>query len=435
MGPYLQAHSTETQAASAYRANRRKTMQVVITGLGAISAVGNSAPEMWQAIATGHSGVGPITRFDASEHATQFAAEVKDFSPSSYMNSREERRLDPFVHYAAAAAGEAIADAELEAYTDLDRERVGVLIGSGIGGIGTISDQVANLNAKGPRGISPFFIPAAIINMAGAWVATKWGFLGANFSLASACATGNHSIGEAAAMIRRDDADVVICGGAEAPIVPVGIGGFNALRALSTRNDDPVGACRPFDRDRNGFVMGEGAGVLVLESREHAQKRGAHIYAELAGYGASADAYHSVAPDPEGRGAALAMTQALASAGVQPQEVDYINAHGTGTELNDPIETTAIKQALGDAAFGTAISSTKPLTGHLLGAASALEAVITVLAMQHDLMPPTINLTTPDPDCDLDYVPLTARSAPIRIAMSNGFGFGGHNASVLFRKL
>lgn len=410
-------------------------MQVVVTGLGVVSAVGNSVPELWQAIAGGCSGVAPITHFDATEHATQFAAEVKGFSPSPYMNSKEARRFDPFVHYAASAAGQAIADAGLESDSSLDHARVGVLIGSGIGGIGTLSEQCANLVAKGPRGISPFFIPAAIINMAGAWVATKWGYTGANFGLSSACATGNHAIGEAAAMIRRGAADVVVCGGAEAPIVPIGIGGFNALRALSTQNDDPVGACRPFDKRRDGFVMGEGAGILILESRERAEQRGARIYAELAGYGATADAYHAVAPEPKGRGAAQAMEQALQNAGIQPHEVDYINAHGTGTELNDPIETMAIKQALGDAAFKTAISSTKPLTGHLLGAASALEAVITVMAMQHNLLPPTINLTTPDPECDLDYVPLVSRPAEIRVAMSNAFGFGGHNASVVFRKL
>jgi 3-oxoacyl-[acyl-carrier-protein] synthase II len=389
---------------------------------------------MWKAIADGQSGVGPITHFDASEHATQFAAEVKDFSPSPYMTRKEARRLDPFLHYAASAAGQAVADAGLESCSGLDLARVGVLIGSGIGGIKTISDECANLAAKGPRSISPFFIPASIVNMAGGWVACKYGYRGPNFGLASACATGNHAIGEAAALIRRGSADVVICGGSEAPIVPVSIGGFNALRALSTQNDDPGGACRPFDKNRNGFVMGEGAGVMVLESRKHAEKRGARIYVELAGYGASADAHHFTAPQPQGRGATQAMEIALQDAGIQPLKVDYINAHGTGTELNDPIETMAIKQALGDAAYKVAISSTKAATGHLLGAASALEAVITVLAMEHDLLPPTLNLTAPDPDCDLDYVPLTSRPAEVRVAMSNGFGFGGHNATVVFRK-
>jgi 3-oxoacyl-[acyl-carrier-protein] synthase II len=410
-------------------------VQVVVTGLGAVSAIGNDTSAMWQALAEGRSGVGPITHFDASQHATQFAAEVKDFAPDTCMNSKEARRLDPFVHFAASAAQQAIADAELEAFPGLDRTRVAVLIGSGIGGIKTLSEQCAMLEAKGPRSISPFFIPAAIINMAGAWVATNWGFTGPNFGFSSACATGNHAIGEAAEMIRRGAADVVVCGGSEAPIVPVGIGGFNALRALSTFNEDPTHACRPFDLNRDGFVMGEGAGLLVLESRRHAEDRGARIYAELAGYGASADAYHAVAPEPQGRGAAQAMKVALQSAGIAPHEVDYINAHGTGTELNDPIETLAIKRALGDAAYRTAVSSTKPMTGHLLGAASALEAVITVLTMRHGLLPPTLNLTTPDPECDLDYVPLVARPAQVRVAMSNGFGFGGHNASLVFRNL
>jgi len=408
--------------------------KIVITGLGAISAIGNSVPALWQAVVDGRSGVGPITHFDASEHATQFAAEVKDFSPSPYMTSRDARRLDRFIQYAVAAAGQAIADAGLESDPELDRSRVGVLIGSGIGGIQTISDQCLQLAAQGPRSISPYFIPSAIINMAGGWIATKWGYTGPNFGLASACATGNHSIGAAAAMLRRGAAEVVVCGASEAPIGPIGVGGFNALRALSTQNDDPVGACRPFDKHRNGFVLGEGAGILIMESQEHAERRGARIYAELAGYGASADAHHIVAPDPQGRGAAQAMATALGSGGIQPTEVDYINAHGTGTELNDPIETKAIKQVLGDAAYKTAISSTKPLTGHLLGAASALEAVITVLALWHNMLPPTINLTTPDPECDLDYVPLVARPAEIRVAMSNGFGFGGHNATVVFRE-
>jgi 3-oxoacyl-[acyl-carrier-protein] synthase II len=408
--------------------------RVVITGLGAVSAVGNNVSDMWQAIVDGRSGVGPITHFDATEYATQFAAQVKDFSPSPYMKSRDSRRLDLFIQFAVSAAGQAIADAGLETDSRLDRTRVGVLVGSGIGGIQSLYKQCTDVAAKGPRSIGPYFIPGAIINMAGGWIATQWGFKGPNFGLASACATGNHSIGEAAALISRGDADVVICGSSEAPICPVGIGGFNALRALSVQNDDPVGACRPFDKHRNGFVMGEGAGILVLESREHAQARGARPYAELVGYGASADAYHIVAPDPQGQGAARAIEQALQSGDIQPDQIDYINAHGTGTVLNDQIETIAIKQALGDAAYKTAISSTKPLTGHLLGAASSLEAVITVLALHHNLLPPTINLTTPDPDCDLDYVPLMARPAEVRVAMSNGFGFGGHNASVIFRE-
>jgi 3-oxoacyl-[acyl-carrier-protein] synthase II len=409
--------------------------QVVVTGIGAVTPVGNTVPETWDAVVNGRSGVGPITHFDASGFPTQIAAEVKDFSPEPYLSRREARRLDPFVHFAVSAAGQAIDDSGIETYPDLDRRRVGILIGSGIGGMQTMTTQHEALQAKGPKSISPFFIPSILVNMPGGWVALKYGYKGPNFSLTSACATGNHTIGEAAAMIRRGAVEVMICGSAEAAIVSLGIGGFNAMRALSTANDNPTGACRPFDKMRTGFVMGEGAAVLVLESREHAQKRGARIYAELAGYGTTGDAYHLVAPDPEGLGAASAMRLALEDAQIPPQEVNYINAHGTGTQLNDPIETKAIKHTFGDAAYKVAISSTKSVTGHLLGGASAAEAVITLMAMQHNVLPPTINLTTPDPECDLDYVPLTARPAEIRVAMSNGFGFGGHNASLVFRKI
>ncbi len=409
--------------------------QVVVTGIGAVTPVGNTVPEMWDAVVNGRSGVGPITHFDTSGFATQIAAEVKDFTPAPYLTRKEARRMDPFVHFAVSAAGQAIDDSGLETYPDLDRRRVGVLIGSGIGGMQAMTDQHEALQAKGPKSISPFFIPSILVNMPGGWVALKYGYKGPNFSLTSACATGNHAIGEAAAMIRRGAVEVMICGSAEASIVSLGIGGFNAMRALSTANDDPAGACRPFDKMRTGFGMGEGAAALVRESREHAQNRGARIYAELAGYGTTGDAYHLVAPDPEGQGAASAMRLALQDAKISPQEVDYINAHGTGTQLNDPIETKAIKHTFGDAAYKVAISSTKSVTGHLLGAASAAEATITLMAMQHNVLPPTINLTTPDPDCDLDYVPLTARPAEIRVAMSNGFGFGGHNASIVLRKL
>jgi len=410
-------------------------MRVVVTGIGAVAPVGHTVAETWDAVVNGRSGVGPITHFDASAFATQIAAEVKDFGPQPYMTAKEARNTDPLVHFCVAAAGQAIDDAGLKAYAELDPSRAGVLIGAGIGGVTTLLDQHKALLAKGPRGISPFFVPAIISSVPGAWVAMKHGFKGPNFSVASACATGNHAIGEAAAMIRRGAADVVVCGSAEASIVTMSIGGFNAMRALSTANDDPPGACRPFDRNRCGFVMGEGAGILILESQEHAHRRGARIYAEMAGYGATSDAYHLVAPDPDGNGAVGAMELALQDAGISPQEVDYINAHGTGTELNDPIETRAIKRAFGNAAYQVAISSTKAVTGHLLGAASAIEAVITLMAMQHNVLPPTINLTSPDPECDLDYVPLTARPAEIRVAMSNGFGFGGHNASIVFCKM
>jgi 3-oxoacyl-[acyl-carrier-protein] synthase II len=410
-------------------------VSVVVTGIGAVTPVGNTAAETWDAAASGRSGAGPITHFDASEFATQIAAEVKGFSPEPYLTSREARRFDPIIHFAVSAAGQAVDDAGLGSFADLQRRRVGVVIGAGIGGMQTMIDQYALLITKGPRSITPFFIPAIIVNMPGAIVALKHGFGGPNFAVTSACATGNHAIGEAAAIIQRGLADAMVCGSAEATIISLGIGGFDAMRALSTTNDDPTRACRPFDAMRNGFVMGEGAGALVLESLDHARRRNARIYAQVAGYGTTSDAYHLVAPDPEGAGAAGAMRLALEDAQVTPQEVDYINAHGTGTRLNDPIETKAIKSVFGRAAYDVAISSTKPITGHLLGGASAVEAVITLLAMQHNLLPPTINLTTPDPECDLDYVPLVARPAEIQVAMSNGFGFGGHNASVVFRKL
>jgi 3-oxoacyl-[acyl-carrier-protein] synthase II len=415
--------------------NRKKAMRIVVTGLGAVTSVGNSVPEMWDALVAGRSGAGPITHFDPSDFATKIAAEVKGFTPQPYLTAKEARSMDPFTHFGVAAAGQAIHDAGLDEYDDLDRRRVGVLIGTGIGGVTALLDQHKVLLERGPRRVSPFFVPAIIANIPGAWVAMKYGYKGPNFSLTSACATGNHAIGEAAHTIRRGAADVIVCGSAEASIVTMGIAGFNTMRALSTANDDPPRACRPFDKNRCGFVMGEGAGVLVLESLEHAQRRGAHVYAEMAGYGATADAYHLVAPDPEGQGAAEAMRLAIEDAGLAPEDIDYINAHGTGTELNDPIETRAIKHTLGKAAYRVAISSTKAATGHLLGAASAIEAVITLMAMSHNVLPPTINLTEPDPECDLDYVPLQARPAEVCAAMSNGFGFGGHNASIVLLRM
>jgi len=408
---------------------------IVVTGVGAVTPIGNSVLETWNGIVAGCNGVGPITHFDASGFNTRIAAEVKDFTPQPYLTRREARRMDPLVHFAVSAAGQAIDDAGLDTYSDLDRARVGVLIGAGIGGMKTMMAQHKELLDKGPKSINPFFIQAILTNIPGGLVALKYHFTGPNFAISSACATGNHAIGEAAAMIRRGITDVVVCGGAEAGIVALGIGGFSAMRAMSTTNDDPTHACRPFDKMRDGFVMGEGAGVLILESLEHAQQRGARIYAEVAGYGTTGDAYHLVAPDPEGRGAAEAMRLALEDAHVSPAEVDYINAHGTGTRLNDPIETRAIKHTFGDAAYKVPVSSTKAATGHLLGGASAVEAVITLMAMKDNTLPPTLNLTTPDPECDLDYVPLVARPARVRVAMSNGFGFGGHNASILFRQL
>ncbi len=408
-------------------------IRTVVTGLGAVTPVGNNIPDMWQAIVNGRSGVGTITHFDASEYTTRIAAEVKDFAPQPYLSRKEARRLDTLLHFAVSAAGQAIDDAQIDDDPGLDRRRVGVLIGAGIGGMRTMIDAHTRLLERGPQSISPFLIPSIITNMAGGIIAEKFQFTGPNFAITSACATGNHAIGEAAAMIRRGSTDVMVCGSAEAAIVELGIGGFAAMRAMSTQNDDPQHACKPFDKNRDGFVMGEGAAVVVLESLKHARRRGANIYAELVGYGTTADAYHLVAPEPEGRGAAEAMRLALQNAQISPDRVDYINAHGTGTELNDVIETKAIKAAFGNAAFQVAISSTKAITGHLLGAASAVEAVISILSIKHNIVPPTINLTTPDPECDLDYVPLTARATPVHVAMSNGFGFGGHNAAIILQ--
>jgi len=408
--------------------------RVVVTGVGAVTPAGNNVPDTWDAVLSGRSGIGRITHFDASELQTQIAAEVKDFTPEPYLSSKEARRMDPIVHYAASAAGQAIEDAGLDDWPALDRSRVAVLIGASIGGMKTMVDSHSELLAKGPRSISPFFIPSILASMPGAVVALKYKFTGPNFCVTAACATGNHSIGEGTTMIRRGGADVAICGGAEACIVALSIGGFDAMRALSSENDDPARACRPFDKTRGGFVMGEGAGVLVLESLEHAQRRAAPIYAEVVGYGATADAYHIAAPDPDGAGAFAAMRLGIESAGVAPDQIDYINAHGTGTPLNDSIETQAIKRVLGDAAYRTPVSSTKPITGHMLGAAGAVEAIVTLMAMRDGVLPPTINLTTPDPECDLDYVPLVPRTADVHVTMSNSFGFGGHNATILLKR-
>jgi 3-oxoacyl-[acyl-carrier-protein] synthase II len=409
--------------------------RVVVTGIGAVTPVGNNAADTWEAVLAGRSGIGRITRFDASDLRTQIAAEVKGFSPSPYLSHKEARRMDPLAHYAASAAGQALEDAGLEDWADLDRSRVAVVVGAAVGGMTTMVSGQVELMAKGPGSISPFFIPAILANTPGALIAMKHRFTGPNFALSAACATGNHAIGEALTLLSAGSVDVVVCGGAEACIVALGIGGFDAMRALSTTNDDPPRACRPFDKTRNGFVMGEGAGFLVLESWQHAERRGASVYAEVAGYGATADAYHISAPEPDGTGAFSAMRIAMESASIVPEHIDYINAHGTGTQLNDAIETRAIRRALGAAAYRVPVSSTKAVTGHLLGAAGAVEALIVLLAMRHSQLPPTINLTTPDPACDLDYVPLASRPAEIRVAMSNAFGFGGHNATVLFRRV
>ncbi|BFH14898.1 3-oxoacyl-[acyl-carrier-protein] synthase 2 [Paenibacillus dendritiformis] len=379
----------------------------------------------------GKSGISQIEAFDTTDYPTKIAASVKDFNPEDYIDKKEARRMDRFVQFGIAASKKALDDAKLD-MDRTNRDRVGVIVGSGIGGLGTWEDQHRVLMEKGVKRVSPFFIPMMIANMASGHISMMIGARGPNTAAVSACATGTHSIGDAFKIIQRGDADVMICGGAEATIRPIGMAGFCAMRAMSTRNDEPERASRPFDIDRDGFVMGEGAGVLVLESLEHALQRGARIYAEVAGYGMSAEAHHITEPDPEGP--ALCMTRAIQDAGFEPERIDYINAHGTSTPVGDKSETRAIKAALGDHARNVAISSTKSMTGHLLGAAGGVEAVICALTLQHGMIPPTINLENQDPECDLDYVPNVPRKADVRTAMSNSFGFGGHNATVVLTK-
>lgn len=410
--------------------NRKR---VVVTGLGCISPLGNTMQETWNALIAGKSGAAPITLFDASRHKTRFACEVKGFDPVARLGNREARRMDRFTQFAVVAAEEAVAQARLNV-TETNRDRIGVLVGTGIGGIGTLLEQVEVFREKGPERVSPFLIPMMIADNAAATIALRMGVRGPNAAFVTACATGSNAIGEATEMIRRGAADVMVAGGAEAAIVPLAMAGLNVMTALSTRNDDPQGASRPFDRDRDGFVMGEGAGILVLESLEHALARGAEILAEVSGYGTSDDAYHISAPAENGAGAALCMKLALEDAGLRPDEIDYINAHGTSTPLNDKSETAAIKTVFGQQAYRIPVSSTKSMTGHLLGASGALEAAICVQVFQHGLLPPTINYHTPDPDCDLDVVPNTPRSAQPRHVMSNSFGFGGHNATLVFSR-
>ncbi|HKB23617.1 MAG TPA: beta-ketoacyl-ACP synthase II [Methylomirabilota bacterium] len=417
------------------------TRRVVVTGLGALTPVGNTAEEFWSALKQARSGVGPITKFDASvknaqgEYAypTRIAGEVKNFDPLQYVDKKEARRLDPFLQYAMACGVMAVEDAGLDT-TKVDGTRFGVLIGSGIGGIQTLLATHDTLNEKGPDRVSPFFIPMMIVNMASGLVSMRFGAKGPNSAVITACATGNHAIGDAFRIIQRSEADVMIAGGAEAIIIPLTIAGFCAMKAMSTRNDEPTKASRPFDAGRDGFVCGEGGGILVLESLEHARRRDARIYAEVVGYGMTGDAHHMTAPDPEGDGAARAMAAALADAGLRGPEVGYINAHGTSTPYNDKFETLAIKRVFGDHARRLAVSSTKSMTGHLLGAAGGVEAIATVLALHHGVLPPTINYDTPDPDCDLDYVPNQARKQDVEFGLSNAFGFGGTNATLAFRK-
>jgi 3-oxoacyl-[acyl-carrier-protein] synthase II len=408
--------------------------RVVVTGLGLVSSLGIGTERNWTALAAGTSGVGTITKFDASAFATQIASEVKGFDPLDYIEKKDVKKMDVFIQYAIAASQFAMDDACLK-ITPESSCRVGVFIASGIGGFTTIEREHKALLDGGPRKISPFFIPSAIINLAAGQVSIRFGARGPNSSTCTACSASAHAIGDAYEIIRRGDADVMIAGGSEAAITPMGIGGFGALRALSTRNDEPERASRPFDKDRDGFIVGEGAGVLILEEYERARRRGARMYAELTGYGMSADAYHITAPSEDGDGAFRVMRAAIESAGIDPSRVDYINAHGTSTPHGDRIETIAIKRCFGEHAARLAVSSTKSMTGHLLGAAGGLEAGITILAVHHQLAPPTINLDEADADCDLDYVPNTARPLAIEYALSNSFGFGGTNAALLFKRL
>lgn len=407
--------------------------RVVITGMGPVTPVGIGLEEYWSALKAGRNGVGPITLFDASAYTTRIAAEVKGFDPSEYIDSRQLRRMDRFVQLAAAAAKLAIADAGLE-ITDANRDRVGICIGSGIGGSGTWETQHSILLEQGPSRVSPMFIPMLIANMASGHIAILTGARGPNYCIVTACASAGHSIGDAALAISRGDADVMLTGGSEASVVPLATAGFCNMQAVSQRNDDPQRASRPFDKERDGFVIGEGAGVLVLEEADYARRRGARIYAEVAGCGMSADAYSMFAPEPEGIGGALSMSAALANAGIGPDDVDYINAHGTSTPIGDVGETVAIKRVFGDRAREVPISSTKSMIGHLLGAAGAVEAIACAMSIVDGVVHPTINYEFPDPQCDLDYVPNEAREVPVDIALSNSFGFGGQNATLIFRK-
>jgi 3-oxoacyl-[acyl-carrier-protein] synthase II len=407
--------------------------RVVITGMGVVTSLGLGLEPFWQSLITGKSGIVPITSFDVSAYTTRFAAEITDFNPCDYMERKEARHMDRFVQFAVAASKMAMENSKLEVTPEI-ADRVGVLIGSGIGGILTIEDQYRVLTERGPDRISPFFIPMLISDMGSGQVSIMFGAKGPNSSVVTACATGTHAIGDAYQIILRGDADAMIAGGAEAPLSRMGLGGFCAARAVSTRNDDPAHASRPFDATRDGFVMGEGAGIVVLERLNMARARGAKIYAEVVGYGMSGDAYHITLPAPEGEGAARSMNKALDKAGIKPQDIDYINAHGTSTIPNDKLETAAIKRVFGENAYKVAISSTKSMTGHLLGAAGAVEAVVCAQVINTGIIPPTINYETPDPECDLDYVPNQARTMQVDTAMSNSFGFGGHNATLILKK-
>lgn len=408
--------------------------RVVVTGMGAITPIGHSAPALWEAMLGGESGAEVISKFDPSEFDTKFACEVRDFDPLEHFNRKDARKLDRFTQYGTVAAREAVKDSGLLDSADVNLDSVGVTFGSGIGGIELFQTQAAVLRDHGPKRLWPFFIPMLIPDIVAGWIAIEFGFRGPNYSLVSACATGNNNIGEAFMLIRNGYADTMLCGGTEAAVCEMGLGGFNAVRALSTRNDDPKSASRPFDAGRDGFVLGEGAGALVLEDREQAERRGAKIYAEITGLGLSADAYHITAPEPDGKGAVIAMRMMLKDAGLQPSDIDYINMHGTSTPLGDTAETRAVREVFGEHAYKMNLSSTKSMTGHLLGAAGAVEAIATIMSVRTGMIAPTINYDTPDPECDLNYTPNVAVHRNVRHAASNAFGFGGHNTSVLFSR-
>jgi len=405
--------------------------RVVVTGLGCVSPLGNTVPDLWQAIQAGQSGARLIDDFDTADFATHFAATVNNFDASLTLSAKEARRIDLFIQYAVEASRQAVIDAGLSEAPESFNDRCGVAIASGVGGLQTMQDNTEKLMNSGPRKISPFFIPGQIINMASGYVSMKYKLRGPNLSMVSACASSAHSLGFSARMIEYGDADIMITGGAEKGSTPLGIGGFNALKALSTRNDDPTKASRPWDKDRDGFVLGDGAAVLVLEEYEHAKARGAKIYAEMKGFGMSGDAYHMTAADPDGAGFVLSMNHALKTAGMAPEDIDYVNAHGTSTPLADPIELGAVKQVFGDHAYQLAMSSTKSMTGHLLGAAGGIEALLSCLAIRDQIAPPTINLDNPSEGCDLDLIPHHARSMSIRSVLSNSFGFGGTNSTLI----
>jgi len=408
------------------------TRRVMVTGLGMVTPLGLDVASSWDSLVHGRGGIARITRFDPSPYETQIAGEVKGFEPTQYMDRKEVRRTDRFTHYAVAAASQALKDAKLE--SPPDRERIGTAIGTGVGGLETLVDQVVLMEQRGPSRLSPFLVPMLMANAASAQISMQFGLKGPSLTHVSACASSSHGIGECGEIIRRNQADIMVTGGAEAAVLPVAIGAFSTMHAMSRRNDDPEHASRPFDKDRDGFVLSEGAAVVVLEEREHAIKRGAQIYGELVGYGATADAYHITSPSPEGEGNARAMKMALEQAGLRPDQIDYINAHGTSTQPNDREETAAIKQVFGEHAYKLMVSSTKSMSGHLLGAAGAFEAIACLLALRDGCIPPTINYTTPDPALDLDYVPNQARAKQIKTALSNSMGFGGHNASLIFTK-